>query len=199
MDPLWIPIAKKNTFYELEQPLCFSSFCDQTQMDVCQHQDSIDQDVHNRDCQPPGTPPRFLKKKNRRNRGVQQVEMLRNKLAEAESAKMDVDTSRPLAKPNPLLGRGRKNGWSFGTAWIGEMLFFFLYFFCSHRIHRTGILTYTFTFTIKKSTIHGSVKYARRGFEAVLQNWHRNPYRMEVIVFFVFGWLPEGLWNSHWV
>ena len=44
---------------------------------------------------------------------------------------------------------------------------FFLYFFCSHRIHRTGILTYTFTFTIKKSTIHGSVKYTRRGFEAV--------------------------------
>lgn len=101
--------GKTKTFYELEQPLCFSSLCDQTQMDVCPHQDSIDQDVHNRDCQPPGAPPRFLKK-NRRNRGVQQVEMLRNKLAEAESAKMDVDTSRPLAKPNPLLGRGRKNG-----------------------------------------------------------------------------------------
>jgi len=95
---------KKKTFYELEQPLFFSSFCDQTQMDVCQHQDSIDQDVHNRDCQPLGAPRRFLQKKNRRNRGVQQVEMLRNKLAEAESAKMDVDTSRPLAKPNPLLG-----------------------------------------------------------------------------------------------
>jgi len=92
---------KKNTFYELEQPLCFSSFCDQTQMDVCQHQDSIDQDVHNRDCQP-------------QKHSVFQVEMLRNKLAEAESAKMDVDTSRPLVKKNgqtkSLPGKGRKNG-----------------------------------------------------------------------------------------